>query len=80
MYEAKLYRILQDIIDAINETESFVDGVSLDVFIANREKILAVVKLLEIIGEAVKKIPDDKRKPYPLSASNSTISSHFSFN
>jgi uncharacterized protein with HEPN domain len=55
---------LQDIIDAIDEAESFVDGVSLDIFTANREKILAVVKLLEIIGEAVKKIPDDKRKAY----------------
>ena len=55
---------LQDIIDAINEVESFVDGVSFDVFTVNREKILAVVKLLEIIGEAVKKIPDDKRKSY----------------
>jgi uncharacterized protein with HEPN domain len=38
---------LQDIVDAIDEAESFVDGVSLDIFTANREKILAVVKLLE---------------------------------
>ena len=36
---------LQDIIDAINEAESFVDGISFDVFASNREKILAIVKL-----------------------------------
>ncbi len=56
---------LQDIIGAIDEAESFVDGIDLDAFSVNREKILAVVKLLEIIGEAVKKIPDDRRKHYP---------------
>lgn len=55
---------LQDIVDAIDEAESFVAGISFDVFASNREKILAIIKLLEIIGEAVKKIPDDKRKPY----------------
>lgn len=55
---------LQDIIDAIDEAKSFVNGISFDVFASNREKILAIVKLLEIIGKAVKKIPDDKRKSY----------------
>jgi uncharacterized protein with HEPN domain len=55
---------LQDIVDAIDEAQSFVEGISFDVFASNREKILAIVKLLEIIGEAVKKIPDDKRKSY----------------
>ncbi len=55
---------LQDIFDAIEEAESFVYGIDLEIFASNREKILAIVKLLEIIGEAVKKIPDDKRKSY----------------
>ena len=31
---------LQDIIDGVNEAESFVDGVSFDVFASNREKNL----------------------------------------
>jgi uncharacterized protein with HEPN domain len=55
---------LQDILDAIDEVESFTAGVDFISFQANREKILAVVKLLEIIGEAVKKIPNDKRIKY----------------
>lgn len=56
---------LQDILDAITEIESFVDGVSFEVFQSDRAKVLAVVKLLEIIGEAVKKIPDEQRRFYP---------------
>ncbi len=56
---------LQDILDAITEIELFVIGVSFDAFVSNREKTLAVVKLLEIIGEAAKKIPSDRRECYP---------------
>jgi uncharacterized protein with HEPN domain len=40
---------LQDILDAIAEVESFTAGVDFQSFQANREKSLAVVKLLEII-------------------------------
>jgi uncharacterized protein with HEPN domain len=56
---------LQDIVDAISDIESFTNGVDFQSFQSNKEKILAVVKLLEIIGEAVKKIPDNKRSNYP---------------
>ena len=56
---------LQDILDAIAEIELFMTGVSFHTFESNREKILAVVKLLEIIGEALKKIPGDRRVCYP---------------
>jgi len=56
---------LQDILDAIAEIELFMTGVSFHTFESNREKILAVVKLLEIIVEAVKKIPGDRCVCYP---------------
>jgi uncharacterized protein with HEPN domain len=56
---------LQDILEAITEIESFVDGVDFESFEVNREKTLAVVKLLEIVGEAVKQIPNDKRGLFP---------------
>lgn len=58
-------QFLQDILDAIAEIEIFVRGVSFEAFEVNREKTLAVVKLLEVIGEAVKKIPNDRRECYP---------------
>ena len=56
---------LQDILEAIAEIESFMVSVNFVDFRVNREKVLAVVKLLEVIGEAVKKIPQDKRQLYP---------------
>lgn len=56
---------LQDILEAIADIESFTQGVDFDSFQANREKVLAVVKSIEILGEAVKKIPEDRRSQYP---------------
>jgi len=56
---------LQDILDAITEINLFINGISYEAFESNREKTLAVVKLLEIIGEAVKKIPSERREQYP---------------
>lgn len=56
---------LQDMLEAIQEIESFTAGVDFEAFQGNREKILAVVKLLEILGEAVKQIPDELRDQYP---------------
>jgi uncharacterized protein with HEPN domain len=55
---------LQDILDAIADIESFTTGVDFQSFQENREKTFAVVKLLEIVGEAVKKIPNEQRVNY----------------
>jgi uncharacterized protein with HEPN domain len=60
-----LLDFLQDILEAITEIESFTECVDFESFELNREKTLAVVKLLEIVGEAVKQIPNDKRGLFP---------------
>lgn len=65
MTERSLAQVLQDILETINYLESFTDGVTLESFEANPEKLFAVVKALEITGEAVKKIPGDIRSQYP---------------
>ena len=65
MSDRSLSEFLQDISDAIAEIETFTEGIDLDTFYANREKVLAVVKLLEILGEAVKRIPGDIRAQHP---------------
>ena len=65
MTERPLSEFLQDILEAIADIESFTVGIEFDEFRANREKILAVVKSIEILGEAVKKIPDEIRGQYP---------------
>ena len=59
-----LVQFCQDILEAIAEIEGFTADVDFDAFSTNREKILAIVKLLEILGEATKKIPDEVRSQY----------------
>jgi uncharacterized protein with HEPN domain len=65
MKNRDISEFLQDMLDAIGEIEAFTAGVDFLAFQSNREKVLAVVKLLEILGEAVKKIPADIRNQYP---------------
>jgi len=65
MTERPLSEFLQDILDAIADIETFTANVDFETFRHNREKVLAVVKSIEILGEAVKKIPDDIRSRYP---------------
>ncbi|WP_036096436.1 DUF86 domain-containing protein [Leptospira weilii] len=57
---------LQDIIESINEIEKFILGIdSKQLFITNIEKKRAVERDIEIIGEAVKKLPDNLRNLHP---------------
>jgi len=52
---------LTDIAQAMEKTMRFVSDVTFDEFILNDEKIAAVERCVEIIGEAVKNIPADVR-------------------
>jgi uncharacterized protein with HEPN domain len=56
---------LQDILDAVAAIEQFTMGVEFEVFSESLEKIFAVSRAIEIIGEAVKRIPDSIRNQYP---------------
>lgn len=56
---------LRDIIYAIEKAEQFVEGIDFISFKANDEKVFAVIRALEIIGEAVKKLPISVRAQYP---------------
>lgn len=56
---------LQDILDAIAAVERFTANVSFNEFAQNDEKIFAVEKAIEIMGEAAKNVPDSLRKSYP---------------
>ena len=55
---------LQDIVDSIQLIEEYLDGVDENEFYQNSEKQDAVLRRLEIIGEAVKHISDDIRDKY----------------
>lgn len=65
MKKRNLSNFLQDMLDSIAEIEAFTQDIDFKTFAANREKTLAVVKLLEILGEAVKKVPNEMRNRYP---------------
>lgn len=65
MTKRELDDFLQDILEAIGAIERFISGVSFEEFAQNEEKIFAVEKAIEIIGEAVKNIPDSLRIQYP---------------
>ncbi len=56
---------IQDMIDSINETEEFTREISLKDFKEDKKSINAVIRSLEIMGEAAKKIPDNIRKKHP---------------
>lgn len=56
---------LQDILDAIAAIEQFTEGTEFEAFSQNLEKVFAVSRAIEIIGKAVKRIPDSVRSQYP---------------
>jgi uncharacterized protein with HEPN domain len=56
---------LRHILDAISDIENFMRGVSQDDFFENREKQYAILRALEIIGEATKNLSDELKTKNP---------------
>ncbi|MFW5641082.1 MAG: DUF86 domain-containing protein [Thermodesulfobacteriota bacterium] len=56
---------LEDILTAIDETADFTEGISFEVFKSDRKTFNAVVRSLEVIGEAAKCIPEDVQAEAP---------------
>jgi uncharacterized protein with HEPN domain len=56
---------LLDIQTALDKIEEFTESFALTDFAADEKTQLAVVKCLEIIGEAAKKVPPALKKKYP---------------
>jgi uncharacterized protein with HEPN domain len=55
---------LKDIIKECENIKTFVKGISYEEFTENIEKVYAVAKAFENIGEATKNIPQDVTKKY----------------
>ena len=65
MKNKDIHDYLSDIIDAAAKIQEFTRGISsYDQFIENDMLSSAVIRKFEIIGEAIKKIPDDIREKY----------------
>lgn len=63
MRQTSLY--IKDILSAITSIEHFVAGMDYESFQGDDKTLSAVIRKLEIIGEAVKQIPDEIRQAYP---------------
>lgn len=56
---------LLDILGSIDEIEFFIKGMVFEAFSQDKKTINAVVRSIEVIGEASKKIPETIREVYP---------------
>ncbi|WP_292381437.1 DUF86 domain-containing protein [Methanosarcina sp. UBA289] len=56
---------IQDIYDAMEAAEEFINGWTFEEFTEDRKTQFAVVRALEIIGEATKNVPFEIREKYP---------------
>jgi len=62
----RIYRdYLNDILSSMEDIEEFIKGMDFEKFISDKKTINAVIRSLEIIGEAAKKVPMDIRDKYP---------------
>jgi uncharacterized protein with HEPN domain len=56
---------LEDILDAVVKVGQFIEGMAFDQFAEDDKTVFAVIRALEIIGEATKHIPEFVRASYP---------------
>jgi len=56
--------LIEHILECIGLIEEYLSGVSKEEFLCSREKQDAVIRRIEIIGEAVKRIPPELKEQY----------------
>lgn len=65
MSERTPSELIEDIIEAINRIMTYIDNLTYNEFLNDLKTQDAIVRNIEIIGEAVKKIPHHIRQKYP---------------
>jgi uncharacterized protein with HEPN domain len=63
--ERMLQDYLNDILESIADINEFTKGMTFENFVRDRKTVKAVVRSLEIIGEAANKIPQNIWEKYP---------------
>ena len=63
MRDYRLY--IEDILEAIEKIEEYTEGITLEEFRINKMVVDAVVRNLEIIGEACRAFPPEIREKHP---------------
>ena len=61
--DIKLY--ISDILEQMNNAETFIGNMNIDQFSEDKKTAFAVMRSIEIIGEASKGVPEEIRKKYP---------------
>lgn len=56
---------IEDILNAIAEVGEFTKGMTFESFLTDKKTANAVIRSLEVLGEATKHIPEDFRKKCP---------------
>ena len=56
---------LDDISNAIAEVAEFIGNMDFEEFAADKKTVNAVIRSLEVLGEATKRIPMEYRQKYP---------------
>lgn len=56
---------IEHILESIERIEEYTKGITKDEFLSSRKTQDAVVRRIEVIGEAVKNIPDEIKEKYP---------------
>jgi uncharacterized protein with HEPN domain len=54
-----------DILECIADVKDFTRGMDFEGFTKDKKSINAVIRSLEVLGEAAKKIPEEVREKYP---------------
>lgn len=60
-----IHDYVNDIVDAMNAAIEFIKDMDYNEFVEDKKTVFAVVRALEIIGEAAKSIPRETRGNYP---------------
>lgn len=56
---------LEDILDAAEKAQAFVEGTTYEAFVNDDKAVFAVIRALEVIGEATKRLSETLRDEYP---------------
>jgi uncharacterized protein with HEPN domain len=56
---------IKDILENMRDAEGFIQGMSYEQFAADKRTVNAVLRSIEVVGEAAKKVPEDIRTEYP---------------
>ena len=56
---------LSDILESIDDIDSFINDVSFNDFVNDKKTLKAVIRSIEVMGEAAKRIPESIKAKYP---------------